>query len=163
MERDETAPDGWSQLSVGDTFRVSIPHHWNDITETLDDIPNVPWTLAATDGNGALQFSIALYKRGPRPNPSPRILLEMLQNFAAKRGMGPLASVVVEAGPPVLAAGTLTGDEEQVRAWYVSKRGNFAFITYTGDLPLDAHELHTCERIVRSLEFKDDNGSATDC
>ncbi len=161
MQRDETVPDNWSQLSVGDTFRVSVPHDWNDITELLDDIPNVPWTLAATDGNGALQFSIALYKRGPRPNPSAAVLLEMLQDYAAARNTGPLASIVIEAGPPVLAAATMASEAEPFRVWYLSKGGNFAFVTYTAGSPLDERELHICERIVRSLEFES-NGIAAE-
>lgn len=68
--------------------------------------------------------------------------------------MGPLESVVLEEGPPTLAAGTLTGNDVQVRAWYVSKNGSYAFVTYTGDLPLDTDELCVCERIVRSIEFE---------
>ena len=70
-----------------DTFAVQVPRGWADITDEVEaDDP--PYTLAHTDGVGALQFSVALYEGGPVPNPTPVDLRAMVREFGRKRGLG---------------------------------------------------------------------------
>jgi hypothetical protein len=135
------------------TFSVQVPRGWSDITDTVEaDDP--PYTLAHRDGVGALQFSVALYKSGPAPDPTPTTLLAMVQDFARKRGLGKLSVVVKESGPPMLAAASVAWVEDFVRIWQISDGRNFAFVTYTCAAADTGPELAVCEEIVRSLAFR---------
>lgn len=136
-----------------DSFVVQAPRGWNDITDEVE-AENPPYTLAHTDGVGALQFSIALYTSGMVPNPSIADLKEMLEEFGSKRGFGEPVDLVNEPGPPLLAAGSFSWGDDFLRVWEVSDGGNFAFVTYTCDAKDLGPELQVCERIVRSIVFK---------
>jgi len=135
-----------------DVFAVHVPHGWADITATVE-VPNPPYTLAHRDGVGALQFSLALYKSGPVPDPTPEILLGMIEEFGRKQGLGVPSAVVTEPGPPVLAAGSFAWGEDFLRVWQMSDGRNFAFVTYTCAAGDAGPELPACERIVRSIAF----------
>ena len=65
-------------------FTVVAPDGWEDVTDSLE-IEGPPFTLARADGVGALQFSIATYSGGERPDPSPDDLLEMVEGFGQSR------------------------------------------------------------------------------
>jgi hypothetical protein len=136
-----------------DTFAVQAPRGWADITADIEaDDP--PSTIAHQDGVGALQFSIALYKSGPDPDPTPADLLEMVKEFGRGRRLGEPIDVVSEHGPPRLAAGSFAWDDDFLRVWQVSHGGNFAFVTYTCAAENAGPELGTCEQIVRSITFR---------
>jgi hypothetical protein len=141
------------QQIIADSFAVQVPNGWNDITETVEsDCP--PFTLARSDGVGALQFSIATYKSGPHPNPQSIDIHELLDDFGRSRDLGMPTAVLSEAGPPMVAAGNFVLGSDSVRVWYLSDGRNFAFITYTSSSIDFGLELSDCEGIVRSLEFR---------
>ena len=136
-----------------DTFAVDVPRGWADITDTVE-AGSPPYTLAHRDGVGALQLSVALYQSGPVPDPTPAVLRRMVEEFGLKRGLGEPWAVVMEPGPPVLAAGSFAWGDDFVRVWQVSDGRNFAFVTYTCAAPDAGAELLACERIVRSIVFR---------
>lgn len=141
-----------------DTFDVEVPRGWADITDTVE-AKNPPYTLALRDGVGALQFSVALYESGPIPNPSPADLQDMVAEFGRKRGLGEPMSVVVESGPPPVAAGSFAWGEDFLRVWQISDGRSFAFVTYTCAAKHVGPELAQCERIIRSIMFRSGNES----
>jgi hypothetical protein len=135
-----------------ETFAVQAPGGWADITDEVEaDDP--PYTLAHRDGVGALQFSVALYKSGRIPDPTLADLLAMVTEFGCKRGLGEPSSVLVEPGPPRLAAGSFAWGEDFLRVWQVSDGRNFAFVTYTCAAEHAGPEATVCEEIVRSIVF----------
>jgi len=67
-------------------FQVEASDDWQDITDVLDS-PDYPFTLAKENGVGALQFSAALYRRGPRPSPTKDELLSMAIELGQNRGL----------------------------------------------------------------------------
>jgi hypothetical protein len=140
------------RIALG-AFAVETPQGWEDITDTAgyDDLP---YTLAIPNGVGALQFSIALYSSGPVPEPTPEVLLEMVEEFGNKRGFGKPFDVVVDAGPPLVASGSFNWDDDYVRVWQVSDGRNFAFVTYTCAAGSARSEVDACEGIVRSMIFR---------
>jgi hypothetical protein len=136
-----------------DTFSVAAPRGWEDITDSVEtEVP--PPTLALGDGVGTLQFSVALYVKGPIPDPTRENLLEMVAAFGEARGLGAPRDVVVESSPLRLAAGSFAWDTDFLRVWQVSDGRNFAFVTYTCESGREIEELRDCERIVRSLQFR---------
>jgi hypothetical protein len=142
-----------------DSFAVVAPPGWEDVTDCVEaDEP--PFTIAHRDGVGALQFSVALYTRGPVPEPLPEDLLQMVVTFAEARGLGAPREVSVEPGPLRLAAGSFPWGEAFLRVWQVSDGRNFAFVTYTCESGEEGRELSACERIVRSMQFQSAGGRA---
>jgi hypothetical protein len=135
-----------------DTFTVQAPDGWVDITSDVTS-EDAPYTLAHMDGVGALQFSVALKKAGPAPNPTPAVLWEMVEEFARKRGLGKPVAMTSEPGPVALAAGSFEWGEDFVRVWQISDGRNFAFVTYTCAAGSVGPELAACEQIVRSITF----------
>jgi hypothetical protein len=133
-------------------FTVVAPAGWEDVTDSLE-IEDPPITLARADGVGALQFSIAVYSRGERPDPSPDELLGMVVEFGKSRGLGTPGAVLTRAGPLRIAAGSFLSDDDFVRVWYVSDGLSFALVTYVCEAGREAEELADCEQIVRSLVF----------
>ena len=133
--------------------RVTNPSDWCDITAEVE-AADPPWTLAKPEGVGALQFSIALYRGGVRPEPGGRDLLEMTLAFGRSRGCGVPSDVCQEAGPPVVASASFRTNDDFIRVWHVSDGANFAFVTYLCD-PASPSELEIgeCEAIVRSVRF----------
>lgn len=135
-----------------DAFTVRVSPGWADITDSLE-IDDPPYTLAHTEGVGALQFSVALYQSGVAPEPTLEALREMVEAFGRKRGLGEPSAVAVEMGPPMLVAGSFAFGEDFLRVWQVSDSRNFAFVTYTA-AEVAGSELDECETIVRSIVFQ---------
>jgi hypothetical protein len=101
---------------VFDTFAVEVPLGWRDVSDEVEaDDP--PCTLAHQDGVGALQFSIGLYMSGRIPNPAPLELREMVKDFGRKNSLGMASAVVMESGPPGLAAGSFAWGDDFLRVW----------------------------------------------
>jgi hypothetical protein len=143
----------WMREVAFDSFAVQVPRGWADITGTVE-ADNTPYTLAHTDGVGALQFSVALYQSGRVPDPTPRVLRGMVEEFGRERGLGEPSAVVGELGPPMLAAGSFAWGADFLRVWQVSDGRNFAFVTYICAAEDAGPELPACERIVRSIVFR---------
>lgn len=136
----------------GPEFTVSTPENWSDITDEVEG-DNPPFTLAAIDGYGALQFSVALFENGQLPTPSPQDLLDMLSEFGERHGLGRMKDKVMETEPLLLAATTFGNKRDSIRAWYVSDTKNFALVTHTCETEFFAREVEVCESIVRSIRF----------
>lgn len=141
-----------TQLEFGGII-VSVPESWQDIsdqTETSDTV----FTLAKDDGHGALQFSIALYKNGPIPNPSLADLMTMVCGVGEKRQLGEGFDVIEEEGESRVAARSYQWGDVFLRVWYVSDGRNIAFVTYNCDWGEQESEVADCEGIVRSIRFE---------
>jgi hypothetical protein len=133
-------------------FTVVAPDGWEDVTDSLE-IADPPITLARTDGVGALQFSVATYSSGTRPDPSTDDLLGMIEEFGRSRGLGLPGNVLTRSGPLRMATGSFLADGDFVRAWYVSDGLSFALATYVCEAGSEADELADCEQIIESLAF----------
>jgi hypothetical protein len=133
-------------------FTILAPDGWEDVTHSLD-IDDPPITLARSDGVGALQFSIAVYSCGERPDPSPNELLGMVEELGQSRGLGKPEAVLTRSGPLRLAAGSFLSDDDFVRAWYVSDGLSIALVTYVCEAGAQTEKLADCEQIVSSLAF----------
>ena len=127
---------------------------WSDVTSELAD-EGAPLTLSKADGVGALQVSEAEYVSGRTPDTDSYKLLSMLREFGARAALGQAGDLHVEAGPPIVAAASFTGDAF-VRVWYLSDGTNIALATYTCPLENAGHnaELAECEGIVRTVRFQ---------
>jgi hypothetical protein len=142
-----------------DSFSVVAPRGWEDVTGSIE-VDDPPATLARGDGVGALQFSVALYAGGTVPDPTPADLLRMVASFGEARGLATPRDVAVESSPLRLAAGSFAWGEDFLRVWQIADGRNFAFVTYSCESGQEGGELHACERIVRSLQFRRDGGRA---
>ncbi len=89
----------------GTGFTVSTPENWSNITDEVE-ADNPPFTLAAIDGYGALQFSVALFETGQLPTPSAQDLADMLSEFGKQHRLGRMNDNVTETEPLLLAATT---------------------------------------------------------
>src|SRR5262245_43965882 len=139
------------RFELGDVV-VTAPPPWVEITEEVQ-AEDVPYTLArGTDGVGALQFSTALYSHGPVPSPSLEVLLEMVEEFGRRQSLGKPLDQATRAGPPMVAAADFRCDDDFIRVWYVSDRGNFALITYVCATGTQDREISECENIINSIE-----------
>jgi hypothetical protein len=134
-----------------DGFEITCIDGWFDITDDLAE--EAPWSLARSDGVGAFQVSVALYRSGPVPNPSPQDLLAMVYELLSRPEADTPTDAVVENGLLRLAAASCRCGEDYVRAWYLSDGSNFATATYTSVWGGQDAELADCERMVRSLRF----------
>src|SRR5947207_14651780 len=101
-------------------IRLSVPEGWDDTTEEVES-GEKPFTLTKRDGVGGLQFTIALYRRGPRPEFSSATLLRMVEDFGEKHGLGAPADQATEDRELSLAAVTYRNEGEFVRVWDVSE------------------------------------------
>jgi hypothetical protein len=135
-----------------DAFSVDVPRGWSDITETLEG-DHQPCTLAHRDGVGALQFSVALYRSGVVPDPTPEVLSSMVHEFGKKQGLAHPSKLLMELGPPRLAAGSFAWGKDFLRVWHISDGRNFALVTYTCAAEDAGPEVVVCEQIVRSIAF----------
>ena len=133
-------------------FAIDFCEGWFDITDDVE-VADAPWTLAKPDGFGAFQFSIATYKSGRIPNPTPEGLLSLLRDFAISHELGELADVVTEASELRIVAGSFRQGDSFIRAWYISDGRSFARITYTCAFGQQQAELSDCEQMVRTLRF----------
>jgi hypothetical protein len=131
-------------------FSISLPTGWFDITDENDGGPT---TLARPDGVGALQFTIATYRRGPKPSASAADLANMISDFAEAACLGRGFDHVRETATLLLAAASFEQAEWFMRVWFVSDAINFGQITYTAQATAPRSELFACETIVRSIRW----------
>ncbi len=132
---------------------ISAPDGWIEIT-TSDRNNSYPITVAdPEDGVGAIQLSLAIYKRGPLPSPSTHDLASMVQEFGDCKRLGePFATTTFSNGIAGAAASYRSGDDF-IRVWYVSDGKSIALITYLCDWDVRFRELDESEKIVRSIRF----------
>lgn len=133
---------------------IELPAGWYDITDDLGI--DAPFTLARSDGVGALQFSVASYKSGENPQFEPNSIRGLLEDFFAQKNFGMPTNFSEWSNAINYARGDYVGGDDFYRIWYVGDEKNIALITYTTELrgaPLLDSELEDAEAIVRSLRF----------
>jgi len=133
---------------------LKVPHGWEDTTQEIQSRQK-PFTLTKRDGIGALQFTIALYRRGAKPDLSSSTLLSMVEEFGDRHTLGSPSDQVTEDEVLSLAAVSYRNAGEFIRVWYVSDGWNVATITYVCEVGLEEAEIAECEGIVRSIRFQD--------
>ncbi len=136
----------WSDIEL------ELTDEWCDITDTVDAPVKVP-TLAKPDGVGALQFSLALYRSGKKPDSSVVDLVRLLDDFAAVKSLGRAFARVTDEGSVRLAGASFHSERDLIRVWYVSDGWSFALVTYVCAWAHRGAEMKEAEAIVRSLRF----------
>jgi hypothetical protein len=133
---------------------LHLPDGWVDIT---DDLPEgTPFTLARTDGFGALQFSIATYTSGPKPEVSMSALRDLLVEFGTARNLRGASNRTEWASDRSLGVtAEFSNEEDWIKAWYVTDGQNVALVTYIASLrePASSAEVAEAESIVRSMRW----------
>jgi hypothetical protein len=135
-------------------LRLELPEGWSDITPDLP--PDSPFTLARATGGGALQFSVAEYKSGVRPNFRTDDLRRFFKKCADANGYNGIEPKVVEGSVPYCIGAEFSRLNEVVGMWYLSDGSNIAFITYNNDVsdePNVTEELADIRIIVKSIKF----------
>jgi len=134
---------------------IVVVNGWFDVT---DDLPEgSPQTLAKSDsGIGALQFSVARYQAGSRPNVRGEDLRELLEEFAHDHGLGQPSNINELSGSPQSISGDFSSEAEFIRIWYVTNGSDVVLVSYVTQETLNAllpGELSEAEAIVRSIAF----------
>lgn len=126
---------------------------WSDITDDLDEVG--PQSLARDTGVGALQFSVAEYRSGTRPNISPADLGKMFETYSEQQHLFINYSHAENANGFAIG-GTSTTKERVVSAWYLTDGINVALITYVSLVPDDKetqNELIDVQEIIMTASF----------
>jgi hypothetical protein len=110
----------------GITF--DAPVGWEDIT---DDLPaGSPPTIAKASGVSAVQFSIAKYRSGKKPNADFGVLRSFMLEFCQKNDID-AKNIWAKKFNDAMCVGVLSKTEQQVlSAWYLSDGNDFALVTY---------------------------------
>lgn len=150
-------------LVVFSDVLIEVPSHWRDITETLPR--GTPPTLASESGNGALQFSVGLYRGGVVPVIDQQSLRRLLYHFEDTQGFE--RQMHVQDWKTTFVFGITCDyrfEDSFVRVWYCSDGANVALLTFLTDpitVPALNAELEEVDAIARSLRFKDKKTSAS--
>ncbi|CAN7576973.1 hypothetical protein [Mesorhizobium caraganae] len=136
----------------GITF--DAPVGWEDIT---DDLPvGSPPTIAKASGVGAVQFSIAKYRSGKKPNADFGVLRSFMLEFCQKNDID-ANNIWAKKFNDKMCVGVLSKTEKQVlSAWYLSDGNDFALVTYISldeEKHLMDEELEEARTIVSSISF----------
>ncbi|WP_192257398.1 hypothetical protein [Mesorhizobium caraganae] len=136
----------------GITF--DAPVGWEDIT---DDLPaGSPPTIAKASGVSAVQFSIAKYRSGKKPNADFGVLRSFMLEFCQKNGID-AKHIWAKKFTNTMCVGVLSKTEKQVlSAWYLSDGNDFALVTYISfdeAQHLMDEELEEARTIVSSISF----------
>ena len=135
---------------------ILLPDDWQDVT---DDLPTgSPFTLGkiGNDALGALQFSVAKYKRGPLPSFTKEKLELMIMDFFRAQSLGEPHVITTSSNKIILAKGDFQSEAKYSRIWYVSDRQNIVLVTYTSlqvKSPQLKNEVDEADAIVNSIEF----------
>jgi hypothetical protein len=134
-------------------FYVQAPEHWYDVTHEVEG-EDAPSTLAAEEGLGALQFSIAELPPAKASETSVEDLRALLKEFAKGHDLGSPQNVASLTTPRPLLSAHFHWDGDYLQVWYLADAGQLVFATYTceqGDA--FAEELGEAEQIVRSIQL----------
>jgi hypothetical protein len=142
-----------TKISSFECFSVSLAEGWDDITATLEN-PDLPLTIAnPNSGVGALQFSPAIYKGGALPHVTSKDLSDLLNDFAATRGMQSPFDRVTYAGDTFMVGESFHSGNDFIRVWYSSDSKNLMLVTYVCEWKQRDIEAETREMTVRSIRF----------
>ncbi|MBS2018696.1 MAG: hypothetical protein JST00_37865 [Deltaproteobacteria bacterium] len=102
-----------------------------------------------------LQFSVARYERGVRPEVGVAALQQLLEEFASQQGRR-LFGVTASEGRVRIARGDLPSAAETLRVWYISNGDDVALLTYVAEYGADERvlaELSELDELVASVSF----------
>jgi hypothetical protein len=133
-------------------LQIAAPPGWLDVTNEIGEV-KAPFTLARSDGVGAIQFSIAEYKSGRLPRITVYSLQELMEDFVRLHEVGRRAAVESRTEPLLCYAESFEVGSQFLRVWYCSNGRDVAFVTYVCERGAKQTELPDCEIIVRNLEF----------
>jgi hypothetical protein len=131
---------------------VSSPHDWTDVTAELGH-PGAPLTLVRPHGVGALQFSMASYEAGEKPEINAEVLTSLMSDFARSRKLTSLNQRVTANERLLITNQDFTDGLKFLRIWNCSDGLNIALGTYTCAQDQQSSEIAECETIVKSLRF----------
>ena len=137
-------------------LQLRIPTGWGDITTELP--PGSPPTLARGAGIGAVQFSVARYQRGTKPDIGYDELRSLFIDFCQTHTLGQIEpSVLPTENPKILCVGgAATVSGEFVAVWYLSNGIDAALVTYTSLKPesqITREEAAEARAMVQSTDF----------
>lgn len=133
-------------------LRIRPPSGWLDVTTEIG-VDNPPFTLAKNDGVGVIQFSVAKYSGGDRPQITIENLKHLLADFAQSRELERGFDAAVREQPLLTCAQSYNHGTQFLRVWYCSNRFDVALVTYVCEMAVQERELPECESIINSLEF----------
>ncbi|MBZ9659695.1 hypothetical protein LB523_11635 [Mesorhizobium sp. ESP-6-4] len=131
---------------------LDLPDEWEDIT---DDLPNKgPPTLAKTSGVGALQFTIARYSGGEKPNADFDVLRSFMIQFCQNNHIA-ADHISTQKFGNIMCAGVLSTTIDKILSvWYLSNGNDFALATYLAlESDLVSKELEEARAIISSISF----------
>jgi hypothetical protein len=131
-----------------------LPKGWCDVTDSLPS-GNPPTLALGNQGHGVIQFSIAHYKMGPKPDFTTEVLKGTLDDFQRNQEMSCARNFARKDGILRLVQADFTQVRDFVRAYYVSDGSNVCFATYRCELscPELQSEVREADLIIDSIEF----------
>jgi hypothetical protein len=134
-------------------FVVQAPQEWFDVTSELE-AEDSPATVAAEEGLGALQFSVAeLPEKASEPT-TVETLRALLKEFARGHDLGQPHNVTSQSAPRIMLSASFRWGDDHLQVWYLAELGKLVFATYTCEAgEAFAEELATADAIVRSLRL----------
>jgi hypothetical protein len=133
-------------------LQIITPASWLDITHDMEE-RDPPFSLARSDGVGAIQFSVAEFRGGRPPRINLSAITELLADFAQSRELGQSYDAAYRENPLLIAAASFNSCDRFWRVWYCSDGQSVTLVTYNCLTGLEQAELVDCESIVRNLKF----------
>lgn len=141
----------------GITF--DLPAGWEDVT---DDLPGGgPPTLAKASGVGVIQFSIAEYGGGEKPNSDFDVLRSFMMEFCRTNFIDVERIFAAEFGDVTCVSVSSRTTDQNLSPWYLSDGADFAFDDDA--IPLRMHLRRTSRPIAESSIglFRSDQSTRT--
>ena len=136
----------------GITF--DAPDGWQDVTESLPE--GSPPTISKASGASAVQFSIAKYRAGKKPNINPDDLRSFMIDFCKNNSID-LLNIFAKTHNGIMVSGISSeSSDEIINAWYLSNGRDVVFVTYVGiskNASILTEELGEAKEIVSSISF----------
>lgn len=110
------------------SLKLDLPKGWFDITKEVGN-RTIP-TLAKNNGIGALQFSIARYSQGSKPNIRKKDLVEMINNKSELNSLGIKDVKDCKIRNGIGISGNCITPTEYFMLWYITNSIDLVLITY---------------------------------
>src|SRR5215472_8389720 len=109
-------------------LRIATPADWLDVTDEIEE-PDPPFSLARSEGVGAIQFSVAEFRGGKQPGITLDTLNKLLTDFAQSRELGRGFDSMCRREPLLSAAVGFDADGRFWRVWYCSDGQSVTLVT----------------------------------
>lgn len=134
-------------------IHVQLLPGWTDITAQVGG-DGAPFTLARSQGLGALQLSLGVQRAGRTPTPTPKDLLVMGHEIAAQRGLHAPLDEKVELAPTLQARLTYQAPDAFICLWVRFDGREFVAASYVCGWDARDVEIHEAELLVRSVTLR---------